>query len=90
MPEFVFFEVIRRQFGDRSDSIFAIIRDRIEAFFEFSAAPLLRSLRQRLRACLRALLNVPSGEDEVVPINVATLEDGHDSAQPWDISGPAG
>jgi hypothetical protein len=90
VPEFVFFEVIGCQFGDCSNSIFTVIRDRIEALFELSAPPLFRSLRKRLRTGLCGFLYVPPSENEVVPINVATFEDRHDSAQPWDISGPAG
>jgi len=65
VPQFIFFEVIRGQFINSADSVFAIIGNTVESFFEFSASALFGRFCQGLRGCFGRFLNVPTCEDEI-------------------------
>jgi hypothetical protein len=73
----VAFEVFLCDLSNRSDSLFAAVFDAVEALFQLSATLLLRAFGNRLRGSLGGLLDTPSGKPELVPPDLAPLEERH-------------
>jgi hypothetical protein len=81
MPKDVAFQILVRDFFQRADALFAAILDAIEAVFEFPSPILFGELGDRLRCRLRGFLNPPSREPELVPPDIASLENGNRAAR---------